>query len=173
MRALTCESTNRDSGTEIFVRDYDTPQIQGVGNEDANGEPARRESLVSFDPDASYQWWGPDDQFVTDQHPRGFARMVDHMVRDTVPPGDPRVMLNSTVTKMAYDCPGIAVSTKDGRMFQAQQVIRELAGVNLIGADLVEVAPPFDESGGTAWLGISLMFELMCVLSQAMAARGA
>jgi guanidinopropionase len=56
--------------------------------------------------------------------------------------------------------------------FQAQQVIRELAGVNLIGADLVEVAPPFDESGGTAWLGISLMFELMCVLSQAMAARG-
>ena len=54
--------------------------------------------------------------------------------------------------------------------FQAQQVIRELAGVNLIGADLVEVAPPFDESGSTAWLGISLMFELMCVLSQAMAA---
>ena len=39
VRALTCESTNRDSGTEIFVRDYDTPQIQGVGNEDANGEP--------------------------------------------------------------------------------------------------------------------------------------
>ena len=97
-----------------------------MSGEDANGEPARRESLVSFDPDASYQWWGPDDQFVTDQHPRGFARMVDYMVRDTVPPGDPRVMLNSTVTKMAYDCSGVAVSTKDGRMFQAQQVISTL-----------------------------------------------
>ncbi|MBO9451210.1 agmatinase [Tropicibacter sp. R16_0] len=56
--------------------------------------------------------------------------------------------------------------------FQAQQVIRELAGVNLIGGDLVEVSPPFDQGGGTAWLGISLMFELMCVLSQAILARG-
>ena len=49
--------------------------------------------------------------------------------------------------------------------FQAQQVIRELSGVNLIGADLVEVSPPFDAVGNTAWLGVSLMFELMCVLS--------
>ena len=52
--------------------------------------------------------------------------------------------------------------------FQAQQVIRELSGVNLIGADLVEVSPPFDSVGNTAWLGVSLMFELMCVLSQSM-----
>ena len=50
--------------------------------------------------------------------------------------------------------------------FQAQQVIRELKGVNLAGADLVEVSPPFDNSGGTAYLGISLVFELMCVLAQ-------
>ena len=50
--------------------------------------------------------------------------------------------------------------------FQAQQVVRELAGVNLVGADLVEVSPPLDTSGGTAWLGVSLMFELMCILSQ-------
>ncbi|QMU59650.1 MAG: agmatinase [Boseongicola sp.] len=55
--------------------------------------------------------------------------------------------------------------------FQAQQVIRELRGLNLIGADLVEVSPPFDPGGGTAWLGISLMFELMCVLSEAIVAR--
>ncbi len=50
--------------------------------------------------------------------------------------------------------------------FQAQQVIRELAGVNLIGADMVEVSPPLDATGGTAWLGVSLMFELICILSQ-------
>ena len=49
--------------------------------------------------------------------------------------------------------------------FQAQQVIRELRGTNLIGADLVEVSPPFDPGGNTAWLGVSLMFELMCILS--------
>ena len=55
--------------------------------------------------------------------------------------------------------------------FQAQQVVRELAGVNLVGADLVEVSPPFDPAGGTAWLGVSIMFELMCVLASSIAAR--
>jgi guanidinopropionase len=55
--------------------------------------------------------------------------------------------------------------------FQAQQVVREMSGVNLIGCDLVEVSPPFDPSGGTAWLGVSIMFELMCVLAEAIAAR--
>ena len=55
--------------------------------------------------------------------------------------------------------------------FQAQQVIRTLRGVDLVGADLVEVSPPFDPSGGTAWLGVSLMFELMCVLAEAIDRR--
>ncbi len=55
--------------------------------------------------------------------------------------------------------------------FQALQVVRELEGVNLVGCDLVEVSPPFDASGGTAWLGISVMFELMCVLAKAMDQR--
>ncbi|AXT25605.1 agmatinase [Ruegeria sp. AD91A] len=55
--------------------------------------------------------------------------------------------------------------------FQAQQVIRKMSGLNLVGADLVEVSPPFDPDGGTAWLGISLMFELLCVLAQAIDAR--
>lgn len=55
--------------------------------------------------------------------------------------------------------------------YQAQKVIRELRGLNLIGADLVEVAPPFDSAGGTAWLGVSLMFELMCVLAEAISSR--
>jgi len=55
--------------------------------------------------------------------------------------------------------------------FHAQQVVREMEGVNLIGADLVEISPPFDASGGTAWLGISIVFELMCVLATSIAAR--
>jgi len=55
--------------------------------------------------------------------------------------------------------------------FEAQQVIRGLSGLNLVGADLVEVSPPFDPSGGTAWLGVSLMFELMCVLAEAIDKR--
>jgi guanidinopropionase len=53
--------------------------------------------------------------------------------------------------------------------FEALQVVRALADVNIIGADLVEVSPPFDSSGATAWLGASLMFELLCVMAQGIA----
>ena len=55
--------------------------------------------------------------------------------------------------------------------FEAQKSIRLMQGLNLVGADLVEVSPPFDASGGTAWVGASLMFELMCVLADAIDKR--
>ena len=49
--------------------------------------------------------------------------------------------------------------------WQALQVVRALQGVRIVGADLVEVSPPFDPSGGTAFLGVSLMFELLCLMA--------
>jgi len=49
--------------------------------------------------------------------------------------------------------------------FQALQVCRELAGLNIVGADMVEVSPPFDQSGGTAFLGMSIMYEMLCVMA--------
>ena len=42
---------------------------------------------------------------------------------------------------------------------------RLLTGVRIVGADLVEVSPPFDPSGGTAFLGVSLMFEMLCAIA--------
>lgn len=53
----------------------------------------------------------------------------------------------------------------------AQQYVRGLDGVNMIGADLVEVSPPFDPSGNTAWVGASILFELLCKLAEARARR--
>lgn len=54
--------------------------------------------------------------------------------------------------------------------FQAQQMCRKLSGLDIAGCDLVEVSPPFDASGGTAWVGVSMMFELLCPLAEAVAA---
>jgi len=51
--------------------------------------------------------------------------------------------------------------------FDAQQMIRGLQGLDLIGGDVVEVAPPFDPSGNTALVGATLMFEILCVLADA------
>ncbi|MEL7115814.1 MAG: agmatinase [Pseudomonadota bacterium] len=56
--------------------------------------------------------------------------------------------------------------------FEALKVARLLDGVNIVGADLVEVSPPFDQSGGTAFLGVSIMFELLCVIAKQRAAAG-
>ena len=50
--------------------------------------------------------------------------------------------------------------------FQSIEVVRALDGINLIGADLVEVSPPFDNSGSTSWLGVSIIFEILCVLAK-------
>jgi guanidinopropionase len=53
--------------------------------------------------------------------------------------------------------------------YMAQQLVRGLKGVKIIGADLVEVSPPFDQSGGTAWVGVSIMFELLCLMAAGIA----
>ncbi|MDD9723088.1 agmatinase [Sulfitobacter sp. PR48] len=47
---------------------------------------------------------------------------------------------------------------------QALELIRGLRGLNIVGADLVEVSPPYDTSGNTALTGANLLFELLCVL---------
>lgn len=49
---------------------------------------------------------------------------------------------------------------------EAQQMIRLLDGVNIIGADVVEVAPPFDLGNLTALAGATMMFELLCVMAK-------
>lgn len=48
--------------------------------------------------------------------------------------------------------------------YQALDVCRHLYGLDIKGADLVEVSPPFDPSSGTAFLGVSIMFELLCAM---------
>ncbi len=54
---------------------------------------------------------------------------------------------------------------------EAQLLVRGLRGLNLVGADMVEVSPPFDPSGVTALVGANMMFELLCVVADAVAAR--
>jgi guanidinopropionase len=49
---------------------------------------------------------------------------------------------------------------------EAQQMLRLLDGVNIIGADVVEVAPPFDLGNLTALAGATMMFELLCVMAR-------
>ncbi|MEM9737068.1 MAG: agmatinase [Pseudomonadota bacterium] len=52
-------------------------------------------------------------------------------------------------------------------MREAQGMVRRLAGLDIRGADMVEVSPPFDHAGLTSLNGATIMFEILC----AMAAR--
>ncbi len=55
---------------------------------------------------------------------------------------------------------------------EAQRMIRGLQGLDIVGGDVVEVAPPFDPSGNTALVAATMMFEILCVLAAAHASRG-
>ena len=54
---------------------------------------------------------------------------------------------------------------------EAQTLLRGLRGLDLYGGDVVEVAPPFDPSGNTALVAATMMYEILCLLAEAVAAR--
>ena len=97
---------------------------------------------------------------------RGFADVMT----------EARDIIGTQPTYLSYDIDFIDPSVAPGtgtpevggpNAFEALQVVRALQGANIIGADLVEVSPPFDPSGGTAFLGVSIMFEMLCVMAGA------
>jgi guanidinopropionase len=47
----------------------------------------------------------------------------------------------------------------------AQRLLRGLRGLDLVGGDVVEVAPPYDPSGNTALVGATMMFEILCLIA--------
>jgi len=49
---------------------------------------------------------------------------------------------------------------------EAQQMIRGLGGLDIVGGDVVEVAPPFDPSGMTALVGVTMMWEILCLMAE-------
>jgi guanidinopropionase len=97
-----------------------------------------------------------------------FARGVSDVMAEA------REVVGAGKTYVSYDidfvdpafAPGTGTPEVGGpNSFQALEVVRGLAGVNIVAADLVEVSPPFDTGGITSWLGASVLFELLCVMA--------
>lgn len=91
-----------------------------------------------------------------------------------------REIVGNGATYVSYDidfvdpafAPGTGTPEVGGpNSYQALLVARLLAGVDIVGADLVEVSPPFDASGATAYLGVSIMFEMLCNMATGLAGR--
>ena len=47
--------------------------------------------------------------------------------------------------------------------WQAAAMLRDLAGIHLVGGDIVEVSPPYDTTGATAIAGAHIAYELICL----------
>ena len=59
--------------------------------------------------------------------------------------------------------PGTGTPEPGGLMAsQGVEIIRGCWGLNLIGADLVEVSPPYDTTGNTSLVAANMMFEMLC-----------
>ncbi len=91
-----------------------------------------------------------------------------------------RALLGDRATYLSFDidvldpsfAPGTGTPEIGGMTTREVQAMLRLAqGLNLIGADLVEVSPPFDPSGLTAITASTLLFELLCIVADSVASR--
>ena len=53
----------------------------------------------------------------------------------------------------------------------AQKLLRGMRGLDLYGGDVVEVAPPFDQTGNTALVAATMMYEILCLLAESVDQR--
>jgi guanidinobutyrase len=84
-----------------------------------------------------------------------------------------RARIGATPVYITFDIDGLDPSFAGGTgtpeiggltVPQGLEIIRGCQGLNVVGGDLVEVAPPYDPSGNTSLLGANLLYEMLCVL---------
>ena len=161
-----------DSHTDLFHSYFD-------GTMFTHGTPFRRaveENLL--DPKRVVQIGIRGTQYDTED--LDFAKSVgirvikieeffDRGIQDVM--AEAREIVGEKETYVSYDidfidpafAPGTGTPEVGGpNSYEALKVVRELTGIKIAGADMVEVSPPFDPSSNTAFLGVSIMFELLC-----------
>lgn len=84
-----------------------------------------------------------------------------------------RAEIGDAPTYLSFDIDGLDPAFAPGTgtvevgglsVWQGMEIVRGCAGLNLIGADMVEISPPYDTSGNTALLGANLLYEMLCAL---------
>lgn len=101
-----------------------------------------------------------DAQWVHDNGPEAAIARIKEIVGD-----------NPTYLTFDIDCldpafaPGTGTPVPGGlTSAQALKIVRSMESVNLVGCDVVEVSPPFDQSELTAIAAAHLACDLLCVL---------
>ena len=102
-----------------------------------------------------------DARWVHEHGPAAVAEKVREIVAD-----------NKVYLTFDIDCldpsfaPGTGTPVCGGlSTYQALEIIRGLAGINLVGMDVVEVAPAYDVGEITAFAGATLAMEFLCLFA--------
>jgi agmatinase len=157
---------------------------QYFGSKFFHGTPFRRaveERLV--DPRRMIQvgirgpLYGPEDFAFHDEHGIEVVRIEAVKEQGTAPVAERFTRLRGAPVYCSFDidavdpafAPGTGTPEVGGlTSYEALALVRALAGLELVGADVVEVAPSYDGPGQvTALLAANLLFEFVSVLALA------
>ncbi len=95
-------------------------------------------------------------------HERGAAWVVDQ-IKTRVGDHPTYVTFDIDALDPAF-APGTGTPVWGGlASWQAAAMLRDLAGINMVGGDVVEVSPPYDTMGATAIAGAHVAMELCCL----------
>jgi agmatinase len=151
-----------------------------------HGAPFRNAVLDGvLDPDRTIQigirgpaepvWQFSYESGMTVIHIEDFVKMgVEEIIRkarDVVGDGPTYISFDVDGLDPAY-APGTGTPEVGGLTTrEALALMRGLRGLNLVGGDVVEVAPQYDPTTNTARTAAQMMFEICCLLAEAGAGR--
>ena len=84
-------------------------------------------------------------------------------------------VLGDTPAYLTFDVDGIDPTFAPGTgtpevggfsVREAQLIIRQLNKANFVGADVVEISPPFDLNNMTSLVGATIAFEILCTMTK-------
>ena len=118
---------------------------------------------------AEYLWEFSFDSGMTVIHDEEFARMgvaeVIRRARDVVGDGPTYVTFDVDSLDPSY-APGTGTPEVGGLSpREVLELLRGLAGLNVIGGDVMEVAPQYDPTSNTAQVAAQVLFEILCLVA--------
>ena len=129
----------------------------------------RRSIQIGIRGGAEYLWEFSRDAGMTVLHAEEFARLgvpeVIRIAREVVGDGPTYVTFDVDSLDPAY-APGTGTPEVGGlQPREVLELLRGLAGIDIVGGDVMEVAPQYDPTSNTAQVGAQVLFELLCLVA--------
>ena len=128
----------------------------------------KRQIQIGIRGSAEYLWEFSYESGMTVIHAEDIARLgveaIIAQARAVVGDGPVYVSFDIDCLDPAF-APGTGTPEVGGvTVREAQAMLRGLAGLDIIGGDLVEVAPSYDATANTAHAGAQILFEILSLM---------